>query len=232
LEAQPVALRDRYDPVSAAGPTPDEVNLSNFNTLKGNVGEILALPIRSTIVADIATRFPGAKVYDGVRMRAPPAGGKPGPALLLSDGIVAEVIGNRLVIRGVVETKSGSTGGQEGTEQMFETNERRIEPGSQLQLPDGRSFTYDPDNVIRNPDGSAPPRVIFLLSAGRYLIAAAGTEALGGGSSMGIGPSVQRFALPASPEEINFVTRVMAERLSAPATPTPPTPAPAGTPPP
>jgi hypothetical protein len=232
LEADPTALRARYDPASAAGPGPGEVNLGNFNALKGNVGEILALPIRRAIVANIVTRFPGAQVYDGVRMRTLEVDGTPGPALLFSDGVVAETIGNRLVIRGVVETKSGSTGGQQGTEQMFETNELRIQPGAQLVLPDGRSFTYDPDNSIRNPDGSAPPKVIFLLSAGRSLIAAAGTEALGEGSSMGIGPKVGRYALPANPQEINFVTRLMAERLAAPATPALTSPAPTGTTPP
>jgi hypothetical protein len=119
----------------------------------------------------------------------------------------------------VVEVKAGSTGGQEGTEQVFEWDERRIDEGAQFVLSDGRSFTYDPDNVVRNPDGTEPPRVVFLLSAARHLIAPAGTEALGEQSSMGIGPEVSRYALPATPEEINYLTRLMAERLAAPAIP-------------
>jgi hypothetical protein len=84
-------------------------------------------------------------------------------------------------------------------------------------LPDGCSSTSDPDNVIRNLDGSAPPKVVFLLSGSRYLVAAAGTEAPGEGSSMGVGPEVRRYALPANPAETNFLTRLIAERPAMPA---------------
>jgi hypothetical protein len=122
------------------------------------------------------------------------------------------------VVRGVVETKAGSSGGQQATEQVFDWIEGRVEDGTRLVLPDGREFTYDPEGLLRNPDGSRPPRVIFLQSAQRHLIAPAGAEALGEASSMRIARPVQRHALPATAEEINYVTRIAAERLAAPAT--------------
>lgn len=222
LHAEPTALSARYDPVSAAGPLPGEVNLANFNILKGNVGEILAQPIRAAVTANLQQRFPGTAVYDGVRIRLPAADGTLGAPLLFTDGLAAETIGQNLVVRGRFETKAGSTGGQAATEQFFEWNEGRLEPGSQLHLPDGRHFTYDPEASIRNPDGSRPPRVIFLLSAEHHLIAPTGSETLGEGSSMGVGVTVQRHALPASADEINYLTRVTAEGLAAPASSVPP----------
>jgi hypothetical protein len=226
LEAQPQGLRARYDPTAAAGPMPGEINLGNFNILKGNVGEILALPIRSAIVSNVATKFPGAQVYDGVRMRLPQEGGVPGAALLFGDGVVAETIGRNLIVRGVVEIKTGSAGGQTATVQHFEWSEGRIAVASQLVLADGRTFTYDPDGVIRLPDGTRPPRVIFLLAAERFLIAPPGAENLGAGSSMGIGPRLQRYAHPFTTDEINYVTRLAAERLGAPTPQPAPSPSP------
>jgi hypothetical protein len=219
LQAEPTALGDRYDPIGAAGPQPGEVNLANFNILKGNVGEILARPVRAAIAADLQIRFPGSRIHDGVRIRLPQTDGTLGPPLLFSDGVIAETIGQNLVLRGLVEIKAGGTGGQAATEQVFEWNEGRIEPGAQLLLRDGRGFAYDPARTSRNPDGTRPPQAIFLLSAGRHLIAPIGAENLGEGSSMGIGPTVQRHALPATAEEINFLTRLTAERLATTAAP-------------
>lgn len=225
LQAEPAALGDRYDPGGAAGPQPGEVNLANFNILKGNVGEILARPVRAAIAADLQIRFPGSRIHDGVRIRLPRTDGTLGAPLLFSDGVIAETIGNNLVLRGVVEVKAGSTGGQAATEQIFEWNEGRIEPGAQLLLRDGRAFAYDPARTVHNPDGTQAPRAIFLLAAGRHLIAPIGAENLGEGSSMGIGPAVQRYTLPANAEEINFLTRLMAERLAATTAPVIPAPA-------
>ncbi|HOL63945.1 MAG TPA: hypothetical protein PLB97_01220, partial [Accumulibacter sp.] len=224
LHADSAALTARYDPASAAGPSPGEVNLANFNILKGNVGEILAQPIRADAIVRLQQRFPGTALYDGVRIRLPAADGTLGAPLLFTDGLAAETIGPNLVVRGKFETKAGSSGGQAATEQYFEWNEGRIEPGAQLQLSDGRRFTYDPDAKLRNPDGSRPPRVILLYSAEHHLIAAAGSEMLGEASAMGVGVSVQRHALPLSAEEINYVTRVIAEGLAAPASSPPKTP--------
>lgn len=234
VEADPAALTARYNPGSAAGPNVGEVNLANFNILKGNVGEILALPIRAGILANIRQSFPNARVYDGVRIRLPvgeaPAGVQPdlGGRLLFGDGVVAEEIGNDLRVYGVVETKSGRTGGQAATEQVFDWIEGRIEDGAQIVLPNGKSYTYDPARTIRNRDRSLPPRVIFLQSAQRHLISVAGAENLGEGTSMKIARPTYRYALPATAEEINYLTRLQAERLAAPlaTTPTTPTPAP------
>jgi hypothetical protein len=220
MVADPPALTARYDPASAAGATPDDINLGNFNVLKGNVGELLARPVRTEIVARLQQRFPNARTYDGARITL---AGDTSPKLF-SDGVIAENSGRDLVIRGIVETKAGGGGGLQATEQVWEWTEGRIEDGARLTLPDGRSFVYDPEGVLRNPDGSPQPRVIFLQSAGRHLIAPAGAQQLGTDSGMQIAPGTQRYGLPATADEINYLTRLAAERLAAAATPATPTP--------
>lgn len=225
--SNPAKLSLKYRPDTAIGATTDDFEFGSFSSLKGPVGELTAAPVRANILATTQQSFPNARVYDNVRFVAPasePQGNLvPAPASGSSseftDGIIGEPIGRNLVVRGVVEVKSGGRGGYEATTQTFKWNERILQPGARVRVPGPNGgveeYVYDPTAQLRNADGSVPGRVIFLLSAPRYVIAPDPGLALGADSADQIAGPLSRGAHPATAEEINYLTRLAAEALIA-----------------
>ena len=79
------------------------IRSGDFRILKGNIGEILSLPIQYSIYARL-----GAKLISGVRMRLrPPGSQRPARSVLFTDNIVATKRSGNLHIHAVFEVKSG-----------------------------------------------------------------------------------------------------------------------------
>ena len=85
----------------------------------------------------------------------------------------------------------------------------------------GTTCTASRRTLRRSADRPTPAQA---PAAATRVLAPAGSEMLGEESSMGIGVSVPRHALPLNAEEINYVTRVIAEGLAIPASSPPKTP--------
>jgi hypothetical protein len=98
-------LRTAEDPVKQA--LLRKMGTGYFNILKGNIGEVLSRERQLAILADIAKKTPGAKIYRGMKVQLM-SGGKLGQELLFSDNIVAIQRGGNLEILGVMEVKGGS----------------------------------------------------------------------------------------------------------------------------
>ncbi|WP_444634715.1 eCIS core domain-containing protein [Cupriavidus oxalaticus] len=204
VQAQPGKLGRKVAGMQRGGAGGDEVGLGLFNNLKGNIGEILSESIQAEVLATVRTSHPGARSYADLHMQLP--GGKP---VEFSDNLIATEADGNLYVRAGFEVKSGGAGGQEATEQIHSWIEGRLADGAELILADGRRFMYAPDRT------TGPGRVIFLASAPRHIIAPLGAEQLGTGSGMGVAGPVQRHALPVTPQELNYIARLIAEGMPA-----------------
>jgi hypothetical protein len=197
------------------------VNEGHFRILKGNIAEVLSLPIQRAVLRRVNSQQRSARIIRGVRARLM-EDGRLSQSLLFSDNIIAYERGGNLYVRGVFEVKSGYQGGQEATMQIFEWLERRLTDGSQLVIPRGaklmaadgtervvrraRAFTYDPTSRGRG-------RVILLFSADRHLITARGAGHLGMDSAMRVATDVHRRELSLTSEQVDFLTANVLQSL-------------------
>lgn len=214
--SDPAKLSMKYNPSTAVGESLDHFEFGSFNSLKGQVGELIGRPVREQILQDIQKEFPLTRIYDNVR--ATPAD-YPGETWEFTDGIAAERVGNDLVVRGVFETKAGAGGGYTGTTQTFKWNEKYLEEGSVIRIEPANGtgpveeFIYDPAGKFQRPDGSLPPRVRFLQSAPRHIMVPPGSETLGVDSAEQIAGALSRHQLPATADEIVYITGLAAQAL-------------------
>jgi hypothetical protein len=198
-------LFDRLDRLRRNPPAPgDEISQAHFNILKGNVAEMLSMPIQRRVLADVQRRYPRTELFSGVRARVLRSDGTLSDPVLFTDNIIASSARGNLYVRAIFEVKAGPHGGQEATQQIHRWIERHLDDGFVLELPDGRSFRYEPGS-------REPGQVVNLARAPRHLIAARGAEHLGETGSHGVAAPVRRRALPRSAEEINYLVRRVLE---------------------
>ncbi len=183
----------------------------HFRILKGNLAELLSMPLQRRILRQIAD-VPGGedcRLLTGVRIRT-----ADGRSMLFSDNLVGRIRRGNLEIFAVNEVKAGYSGGAEATEQVFEWIEGRLDDGMELVLPRGSriiapdgaeeiltrelSFTYRPGTRDAG-------QVIGLASAPRFLITARGVSHLGVDSAMQIAPNVTRMELDYSASELDYL---------------------------
>ena len=205
-------------------PGPDldagKVDSGHFAILKGNVGEILARPIRGRVLAAARALKPGAQEWTNMRMKLKLPDGTLSEPKLFSDFFVGEVTGKNLDTYDVGEVKTGSTGGATAQTQTWEWNEGRITDGSVLVLPDGREFTYKPAQP-------GTPEVTGLFRSRRQLVVPKGAEKYGKESGDKPGSPTQVSTLERTAEELDALVRdvlalLRAERQAQPSGQNPP----------
>ena len=220
------AVFARLDAFRQTGPTNGEVSMGHMNILKGNIGELLSLPIQQSRLATVkqSTSWADARIEHDVRIQLPDSKGGLESSKLFTDGMIVTERGGNLYVSDVFEVKAGSKGGSEATGQVFEWNEGRLTDGATIILKDGRRFVY-------RPGTQATGQIINLLRAPRHLIAPKGSEHFGGKSADQIAVDPTRHALPVTPAELNYLARQAAETMTGANAPQPPpAPAPAPTP--
>lgn len=203
-----------------------------FSTIQGAVGEILAREHKNAILAArrgeaVAKRFSDsikaaeggkvfkdAELFENVRIMTKNADGSWSHAKEFTDGIVGGVNKNGdFVLTDVIEIKAGDAVAKKVQNQIFEWVEDRISEGARIVLPDGRTFDYFPtDPNVK--------RVIGLARAERHIINPAGKSHLGMNSGDQIAAAVSRSDLPASDEEIKFITALIQNTKEVPLGPT------------
>lgn len=190
------------------------MNSGHFRILKGNLGELLSMPIQREILQRVAGRNSGARLISGVRVRLMTEEGKLARSVLFSDNIIAVERNGNLHLAAVFEVKASYEGVLDAQSQIFRWIEGRISPGSQLVLPRGtrvmsadgaesilsreRVFTY-------NPDATGSGRVIGLANAERHLIAGRGSSHLGVDSPDQVAANVTPHTLPYSSAEMDYL---------------------------
>lgn len=207
--------RTPTDPIEAAL-FRARINPGHFRILKGNVAEILGMPLQRQVLAEIIKKTPefkNARILSGIRFRI--KGDKDlSRALLFTDNVVAVESKGNLFIVGVFEVKSGYRGGSEATEQVFDWIEKRVTDGSELVIPagskviaaDGTEVVVKKERTFRyDPDGEGTGRVIWLQRAERHLITTKGVSALGMNSAMQIAAPVSRRELELASDEIDYL---------------------------
>ena len=176
------------------------------------VGEVLSREKQLAILADIVKKNPGAEIYRGVKVQLM-SGGKLGQELLFSDNIVAIQRGGNLEILGVMEVKAGFKGHAEGTAQIFEWLEGRLEEGIHLVIPQGTK-TIAPNGVeavakrgafVYSPGSSGSGQVKMLFSADRHLLVADGVSHVGIDSGLHVAPNVTPHSLGVSSADIDWL---------------------------
>jgi hypothetical protein len=193
------------------------MNRGRFRILKGNLGEVLSMPIQREILARLAANNPSARLISGVRIRlANDAGKVSGASRLFTDNVIAVERNGNLHVVAVFEVKASYEGALDAQSQIFRWIEDRITPGSEIVLPKGtrvlsadgverilqkeRVFTHNPD-----PAASGTGRVIGLNSAERHIIAGRGSSHLGVDSPEQIAATVTRHNLPYSSAEMDYL---------------------------
>ena len=218
MQRSPGALDARLGTIPADQLQRGEFAGGYVRIASGNVGEALAEPVLQQRLQQVRLQHPDAQIFRNVRVRMPYGTNVDGSVrltepLLFSDGIIGRFTGSGTVLAGlqlqllyVQEVKSGSHGGQEGTEQTFRWIERNIDDGARLVLADGREFEYDP---------TAPGGVTGMMSAPRGIVTGRGVGQLGAGGSMGIAAPVERIEMARSPAEMRYLAGLVLQSLWA-----------------
>lgn len=204
LSGQSQALSARLQGMEAAQPAEGQVTAGHFNILQGNVGEILARPVLDQALADVRREAPDAQLYMGVRARVVRSDGTVSDPVLFSDGVIAAVRPGGLQIFRVAEIKSGEAGGVQGQEQIHRWIEGHSTQTIEILLP-GVARTFRLSDTIRE--------VVGLARAPRMLIVPRGAQFTTERSGHGVAAPVQRIEMTQSAEEINYLTRLVAQQL-------------------
>ncbi|WP_458210361.1 eCIS core domain-containing protein [Haladaptatus sp. NG-SE-30] len=204
LRADREALFARLDQLRGEPPAGREVSQAHFNILKGNVAEILSLTYQRRVLSSVRQRHPGAELISGVRARLVRPDGTLGEPVQFTDNIIAITARGNLYVRAVFEVKSGPRGGQEATEQVHRWVERHLDEGFVLELPDGRSFRYDPSS-------SEAGQVVNLARAPRHIVAPREAERLGETGAHGVAAPVERQPLERTADELDYLVRRVLE---------------------
>jgi molybdopterin-binding protein len=203
----PAKLWERLNRLQTDGVTGGAVGSSLFNILKGNVGEILSGKIQETELAKVRRQHSDAALYNDVRARLVKPDGTLSEPVLFTDNVIASKRSGNLQLHSVFEVKAGSHGGQEATTQIFEWIEGHLTDGFEIQA-GGEWYRYE-------PEATTGKRVVGLARAERHLIAVKGAEHLGQDSEFKTVREATRHALPQTAEEINYLTRLLIDRLIA-----------------
>jgi hypothetical protein len=206
LRNRPDLLLARLQRLTEEPITGTEINVGHYGILKGNIGELLALPRKLAVLEEVRRTEPDAELFSGVTARFYRADGTLTDPVAFSDDVIASVRLDGLTIHRVFEIKAGRTGGQGATEQIHRWIEGHATWGMVLNLPGvPRDFHYsDTSRLIRN-----------LTTAPREIIAPEGTEHLGTGSADQVVAPVERTSLGRTPEQIEYLTRLVVEEVAA-----------------
>ena len=177
-----------------------------FDTIKGNVGEILANDYKNLLLtARRAELGRNIDLFENVTIviKKTGTGEFTDEFLEFTDGIIGGLNKDSdFVIKDLIEIKAGSSVAKKVQKQVFEWVDDKITDGARIRLPDGREFDYFPSD----PNVK---RIIGLANARRHVINPQGKSHLGMGSSQQIAAEVQRLELPADPDEIKFLTALI-----------------------
>ncbi len=213
IEKESGRLWERLGALKAALAGMTKLDPALFNILKGNIGEILALPIVKKALADVRTKNPDAQIYEGVRVAQIKPDGTYDAPKLFSDGLIGEVKNGVLHIFQVFETKSGSQGGAEARSQFFEWREGRFNDGDKIIVTDPGSgekieFTY-------NPSKSGKGHARGVQTSTPVVIATSDAVKKGAGTSQNVAKNFQVESLGVTAQELNYLARRILERESA-----------------
>jgi hypothetical protein len=204
LSAQPQALTDRLSNMLDTPIQNNQVNAGHFNILQGNVAEVLARPILDQALQEARRDAPDAQLFLGVRARVLRSDGTPSDPVLFSDGLVAAIRPGGLQVFRVAEIKSGEQGGVQGQEQIHRWIELHAGDEIEILLP-GVARTFRLSDTVRE--------VVGLARAPRLLIAPRGASFTTERSGHGVAAPVERRELAQSPEEIQYLTRLVAQQI-------------------
>jgi hypothetical protein len=180
------------------------VSASHFRILQGNVGEVLARSTLEQALEEVRREAPDANLFFGVRARVMMKDGTLSDPVLFSDGIIAAIRPGGLQIFRVAEVKSGAEGGSEAQEQFHRWIEAHGTTEIEIQLPGVPRFFRLSDTVREVSGLATAPRIAIVPRGARFP-----TER----SGHGVPAPVQRRELPQSAEEINFLTRMVAQQI-------------------
>jgi hypothetical protein len=189
-----------------------KIPAGNFNILKGNIGEILSKELQLSILADVAKKYPDAKIIRGIKVQLA-SGGKLGQELLFSDNIIAVQRGGHLQILGVMEVKAGYKGHAEATAQVFDWLEKRLDEGSRLVISEGAT-TIAADGTetfakrasfVYAPGSDQAGQVKLLFRADRHVFIADGVSHVGVESGLRVAPNVRTHNLGTSSADIDWL---------------------------
>jgi hypothetical protein len=197
------------------------VNVGYLWILKGNIAESFSMSLQRQILAALNATNPRTRIFQGVRIQLM-SGNRLSRELLFSDNIMASIIDGNLVLRGIVEVKSGFRGGEQAAEQIFRWIERNITDGSRVVIPQGArildaagqertvtqamSFVYDPSSSARG-------RVVNLMRTDRHVIIPRDSGYIGIESGMHVAAGVQLHRLPQSSAELDYLAARMMQSL-------------------
>jgi hypothetical protein len=216
-----------------------KVNIGYFYNAKGIVAEIFAETFRQGVLSERQKTQPKAQQFDNVYVSRP---GSPEP-VQFTDGLIGHPgSSGDLTITDRFEVKSGPAGGEQAGRQYYKWVESHITDGTKLLLnrrPAVPGETLLPgqekiggmvyDVYYWNPTSrqqSISPnlrKVTGLSGAGTlHAVIPEGASVLSVASGDRTAP-VKVTDLPATASEIDYMTRLMMEHLSPPATPAPQT---------
>ncbi len=213
LESEPNRLWERLSEVRKALAGRKKISASVMNILKGNIGEILALPILRKELADIKKTNPDAELYEGVRVAQIKPDGSYDTPRLFSDGLIGEINNGVLKIFKVFETKSGSKGGAEARSQFFDWREGRFNDGDKIIMTDPKTgkkveFIYDPTKKGKG-------RATNVMGSTPVVIVTSDALKTGSGTSQNVGQNVQLESLGISSDAIDFLALKILQREAA-----------------
>jgi hypothetical protein len=204
LNQDPSALTDRLQNMINTPIDNSQVSAGHFNILQGNVAELLARPMLQSRLEDIRRENPDAQLFFGLQARVMRKDGTPSDPVLFSDGVIAAVRPGGLQIFRVAEVKSGAEGGVQGQEQIHRWIEGHSTQTIELIIP-GLARTFRLSETVREVVGLArAPRTIIAPRGARFP-----TEASGHGTAA----PTERAELAQSAEEINYLTRLVAQQI-------------------
>ncbi len=178
-----------------------------FDTIKGNVGEIMAKEYKNTLIAAREAIHGKGQVelFENVTIviNKTKDGKFTNEFWEFTDGIIGGFNKDGdFVIKDIIEIKAGDAVANKVQKQIFDWVEDNITDGARIRLPDGREFDYFPtDQNVK--------RVIGLANAKRHVINPQGKSHLGMQSSQQIAAKLERTELPASAEEIKFISALI-----------------------
>jgi len=186
-----------------------QVNQGYINILKGNIGQILSADIQNQKLNEIRKSSPNAELFNDIKLAFVRDDGSVSGKVSFTDGIIASTEGKNEKINLRFEVKTGSTGGAEATDQIHKWIEGHLNQDIILYLKNKNT-----EKAIRYLHDKNNNRGIVGLSTAPYvLIAPKGTEHLGLGSANQSAAGIERYALAYSPEQLNYITRIVLESI-------------------
>lgn len=201
----PHALFDRLANMLQTPMTGGRISRGHLSILKGNVGEILAYPEMLRVLDEVRQTYPDAELFTGVRATLFRPDGTASEPVAFTDGIIATARPGGLYIHVIFEVKTGSVGGAAATRQVLKWIEAHATFGMFVHVENHAPFLYT-DNLRT---------VHNLVTARRHVISATGTEHLGARIEPEVLAPITRASLGRTAEEIDYITRSIAEYVAA-----------------